>query len=105
VYINRRQAPWNAGEVFCKNPDQAKEHLKDLLKYIETEENPGKFSEISPVGIIDEKITRCALFHGLFIGRPVSIRWYYEYEIPRFRMDWGRVNTGVKNDERIYSPL
>lgn len=105
VYIKRMQEPWNSGEVFSKNPDQAKEHLKDLLKYIETEEDPEKFSDISPVGIIDEKITRCALFHGLFIGRPVNIRWYYEYEIPRFRLDWGRVNTGVKNDERIYSPL
>ncbi len=105
VYINRRQPSWKEGKVYSRDPEQAAGHMKALMKYIETEEDPSLFKDVKPIGIIDEKITKCALFHGYFIGRPVSIRWYYEYEIPRFRMDWGRINTGVKNDELVYPPL
>ena len=75
---------------------------KDLVKYLSTEEDISLFSEIEPMGIIDEKLTKCALFNGKFGKRDISIRWYFEYEVPRFRMDWGHVNSGVQNCEMVY---
>lgn len=105
VYINKKHPFWNEGKTYSENPELAKQYLKALMEYIEVEEDPALFKNIKPIGIINEEITKCALFHGEFIGRPVSIRWYYEYEIPRFRMDWGTTNIGIKNDEIVYSPI
>jgi len=102
VYIERENPAWNSGDVYAYDREEAAKHKAALVRYIRTEEDITKFSQIEPIGIVDEKITRCALFHALFGEREVSIRWYYEYEIPRFRIDWGRTNTGIQNDEMIY---
>lgn len=103
VYINRRQMAWNSGTVYSHDKNEAARYTKDLVKYLSTEEDITKFGEIKPIGIIDEKLTKCALFHSSFGGRDISLRWYFEYEIPRFRMDWGFVNSGVMNCEMTYS--
>lgn len=102
VYINRKQSTWNSGTVYSHDSKAAARYTKDLIKYLSTEEDISLFSEMDPVGIIDEKLTKCALFNGKFGDRDISIRWYFEYEVPRFRMDWGHVNSGVQNCEMIY---
>ncbi|MFO7612299.1 MAG: DUF3604 domain-containing protein, partial [Clostridia bacterium] len=103
VYIKRNQSAWNAGDVFSMNASEAAAHEKALVRYLAQEEDISRFTDIRPIGIIDEKITKCALFHARFGGRDVSIRWYYEYEIPRIRMDWGYSGTGPVNDEIKYN--
>ena len=102
VYIKRRQVPWNAGGVYSYNKDEAARYTKDLVKYLSVEEDVTKFANIEPVGIIDEQYTKCALFHCSFGGRDASLRWYFEYEVPRFRIDWGFSNCGVQNCEMTY---
>lgn len=102
VYIKRRQAAWNSGTVYSHTVEEASRYTKDLIKYLSNEEDITLFKDIKPIGIIDEKLTRCALFHCKFGDKDASLRWYFEYEIPRFRIDWGLVNCGVKNCEMTY---
>ncbi len=102
VYIKRRQAVWNAGSVYSHDRKEAARYTKDLIKYLSTEEDITQFKDIEPIGIIDEKLTRCALFHCKLGSRDASLRWYFEYEIPRFRIDWGHINSGVQNCEMTY---
>ena len=102
VYITVEKPAWNTGDVFSEDRDKAASFKADLVKYLRTEEDISKFRDIEPVGIIDEKITSCALFHARLGEREISIRWYYEYEIPRIRIDWGRNNSGTMNDEMIH---
>jgi hypothetical protein len=102
VYIEFSNEKWNCGDVFSSDRDKAAAFKPDMVKYLRTEEDINKFSNIEPIGIIDEKITKCALFHARLGEREISIRWYYEYEIPRIRMDWGRTNIGIMNDEITY---
>ncbi len=102
VYIKRRQSEWNSGSVYSHDRETAARYTKDLVKYLSTEEDITLFSDIVPIGIIDEKLTKCALFNCKFGDRDISIRWYFEYEVPRFRMDWGHVNSGVRNCEMVY---
>ena len=102
VYIVVENPRWNTGDVFSSSAESAARYKAEVVKYLRTEEDITKFNNIEPIGIIDEKITKCALFHARMGEREISIRWYYEYEIPRIRLDWGSTNIGTMNDEIKY---
>lgn len=82
---------------------EAARYLPDVLAYLRLEEDPALFSEIRPAGLISQGMARCALFHCWYAGRhQMSIRWYYEFEIPKIRLDWGWRDYGVRDDEAAY---
>jgi len=96
IYISKQLKKWNDSENMIKgsNFEIAAKYLDAVINYIQTEENINKFSDITPIDIIDENITKCALFNGYFGRKKISIRWYFEYEVPRIRFDWGFTNIG-----------
>lgn len=76
-------------------------YLKGVVDYLQREEDPSLFHHITPVGMRQETLVRCALFHCRFgkARNPMTIRWYYEYAIPRIRLDWGYGEEGERNCE------
>ena len=79
-------------------PNPAEIYEKDLLHYLETEEDLSLFSRITPVRIVREVTGRSALFYA-FMGsppEPVSIRWYYEFDMPRIHLDDGWRDFGMR---------
>ncbi len=94
---------WNATEKPAVSQEpQLREHLEALQSYLETHGDRGAFGDIQPVGIRNESMGTAALFVSQTTaeGYPVSIRWFYEFEIPRIRVDWGYEPFGVVNCER-----
>ena len=92
---------WNAHEpvdLSTLRPNDAEPHEAGLHRYLETEEDPDKFSQITPVRLLDEVTGRSALFYAYFEPEhaPISIRWYHEFEIPRIHFDWGWRDFGVR---------
>ena len=77
----------------------AENYTNDLLRYLEVEEDPDLLSELTPAGMLDEVTGRSALFYAYLEPQhePVSIRWYYEFSIPRIHLDWGWQDFGAKS--------
>ncbi len=88
----REWPAWNHAQAPA--PDHGPElerHLADLLAYLEREGDREHFGEITPVGIVTESVGTAARFISTSTrhGYPVTIRWFYEFEIPKLRVDWG----------------
>jgi len=96
IYINKQYKKWNDNQNMIKGRHykEAAKYLDEVINYITSEEDINKFSNITPIDIINESITKCALFNGYFGRKKISIRWYFEYEVPRIRFDWGFTNIG-----------
>jgi len=95
--------PWNeheAVELKSASTNEAKAYLNDLKRYMETEEDPTLFDEITPVGIVRESMGTAALFYCYFgpERRPMSIRWFFEFEIPKIRYDFGWRDFGWQDE-------
>ena len=91
---------WNAHEpidLSSIRPNGAEQYEEALRAYLETEEDPSRFKEITPVRLLDEITGRSALFLAWLTPEniPVSIRWYYEFEMPRLHLDWGWRDYGM----------
>lgn len=70
--------------------NKAAGYLDDLIEYLKTEEDFSMFKNITPAGIIEQPVAKCALFYCYYgAGHKMSIRWFFEYEIPRIRYNWG----------------
>jgi hypothetical protein len=92
---------WNADDTDLKGcrDQEAARYLNYLMQYLELEEETEHFHEISPVGIIKQANARCALYYCYYgDGRKMSIRWYFEFDIPKIRFDWGWLDYGLKDD-------
>lgn len=91
---------WNAHEpvdLSSIRPNAAEPYEDALHTYLETEEDPSRFRDITPVRLLDETTGRSALFLAWLTTEdiPVSIRWYYEFEMPRLHLDWGWRDFGM----------
>jgi len=91
---------WNAHEeIDLSNvrPNAAEAHEDALRTYLETEEDPDRFRDITPIGMLDEITGKSALFLAWLSPEDiaVSIRWYYEFEMPRLHLDWGWRDYGM----------
>jgi len=97
---------WNDPEItpdrLTPDPEAAR-HLSDLEDYLATEEPPSAVEGLVPVAIVHECNAVAALFYGyLNPGRePISIRWFFQYPIPRVRVDWGWRSFGVRDCQRV----
>ena len=72
-------------------------YLPQLQTYLEQEEGMSRFHELTPVGIRDLHVGRCALFYCRWGEErlPMSIRWFFEFELPRIRYDLGWRDYGA----------
>jgi hypothetical protein len=66
-------------------------HLADLDDYLQREGDREHFGEIVPVGIVSESVGTAARFVSTWLrcDYPVTMRWFFEFEIRKLRIDWG----------------
>ncbi len=94
---------WNAHEpvdLAAVPANDAQEHLPALERYLETEEERGLFRGLTPVRVVRESMGAAALFfcHYGPRGLPMSIRWFFEFEIPKIRYDFGWRDFGMVDE-------
>lgn len=83
---------WNHTQPPAEDPGpELERHLSDLVAYLEREGDREHFSGITPIGIVTESVGTAARFISTSTrhGYPVTIRWFYEFDIPKLRVDWG----------------
>ena len=92
---------WNEHEpldLSSVRPNQAESYEADLHRYLEVEEESNEFHNLTPMDVIEEVTGKSALFLGYFGPKrdPVSIRWYFESEMPKIHVDWGWRDFGLR---------
>ena len=65
---------------------------------MEIEEDIGAFHDLTPVRIVEEATGRSALFYAHYGPErdPMSIRWYFEFVMPKIHYDWGWRDFGLR---------
>ncbi len=89
---------WNHAERPAVSHNTELARLQEALeKYLEIHGDREFFDKIEPVGISHESMGTAALFVSETAdgGYPLSIRWFFEFEIPKLRVDWGYEPFGV----------
>jgi len=90
---------WNEQEEIDLSAvgEESGSYLGDLERYLELEEDPERFQEITPIGVAEQSVGRCALFYCYWGEErlPMSIRWFFEFEIPKIRYDFGWRDFGA----------
>lgn len=84
--------PWNhATAPQAVETPETEQFLDDLVAYLEREDDRRHFGQITPIGVAEESMGRCAKFISTAesSGYPLTIRWFFEFEIPKIRIDWG----------------
>ena len=93
---------WNQHEpvdLAAARPNDAEPFEQPLLDYLAANEDPSHFHDLTPIRIVDEVPGHAALFYA-YLGKdrePISIRWYFDFEMPRLRLDWGWRDFGTKD--------
>jgi hypothetical protein len=92
---------WNAHEsinLSTLRPNAAAAHEATLRRYLEVEEVLTQFHDLTPVRLLDEITGRSALFYAHYGSErfPISLRWYYEFEMPKLHVDWGWRDFGLR---------
>lgn len=108
VYLDGRALPppapglpaWNEEdepELGAVAPNAASPYLPDVRSYLRREEDSERFQNLTPAGVLDLAVGRCALFYCRWGEErlPMSIRWFYEFEIPKIRFDFGWRDYGA----------
>ena len=86
-------------DLAAARPNDAEPYAQPLLDYLAANEDPSRFHDLTPIRIVDEVPGRAALFYA-YLGKdrePISIRWYFDFEMPRLRLDWGWRDFGTKD--------
>ncbi len=75
----------------------------ELERYLALEEDASRFTKIQPIGILELSMGRCALFTCRFGEErlPMTIRWFFEFDIPRIRFDLGWMDYGVFDENEL----
>ena len=93
---------WNHHEpvdLAAAQPNGAEPYARQLRDYLAANENPGLFHDLTPIRIVSEVPGRAALFHAHLddAHEPISIRWYFDFPMPRLRLDWGWRDFGTRD--------
>ena len=93
---------WNHHEPFdlaAARPNDAEPHAEQLLAYLAANEDPSRFHDLTPIRIVHEVPGRAAIFYAYLDEdrEPISIRWYFDFAMPRLRLDWGWRDFGAKD--------
>ena len=80
-------------------------HQPQLERYLQREESDALFADLTPISVLDTPPGRCALFFCYWGEErlPMSIRWFFEFEIPKIRYDLGWRDYGTL-DELEWGP-
>ena len=110
-YLSRTGGMPGSGDLPAWNEDEsidltairggeAERFLPAVRGYLELEEDIERFRELTPVGMLDLSMGRCALFFCYWGEEqlPVSIRWFHEYDIPKIRFDMGWRDFGAYDE-------
>jgi hypothetical protein len=86
---------WNAPEKIALDrigDNPARAHLDDLLNYLRTEEQLEAFSDITPYKTVHSPLGNYAVFLCTLGDRRLRLHWFYEFEMPRLRLEvgWGQ---------------
>jgi len=97
---------WNLQESIELDPgapNEATPYLSAVLEYLALEENPARFVDITPVQILDLSMGKCAQFycHWSDESLPMSIRWFFEFDIPKIRYDLGWRDYGAFDENEL----
>ncbi|NOZ22196.1 MAG: DUF3604 domain-containing protein [Planctomycetes bacterium] len=98
--IPRKHYPsWNTNEsvVLKAVPENdADAHLDALMDYLEREEKASRFRSVTPIEVVDSQMGKFALFYAYLLRRsmPISIKWFFEFECPRIRIEPGWLDFG-----------
>ena len=93
---------WNHHEsvdLATVRPNDAETYADRLLDYLAANEDPTQFHHLTPIRIVNEVPGRAALFYAYLGDRrdPISIRWYFDFPMPRLRLDWGWRDFGARD--------
>ena len=83
---------WNAPEDIDLNQigdTPAADYLDDLLDYLRTEEQAEAFEHITPYEVVHAPMGSYAVFLCTVRGKRLRIHWFYEFEVPRIRLEVG----------------
>ncbi|MCK5805834.1 MAG: DUF3604 domain-containing protein, partial [Lentisphaeria bacterium] len=102
---NRDWAPWNWQEKPEPDPkarEVTEEHAVALEAYLEREGERALLDAIEPLGVRHESMGVSAVFASRLqsSGWPVTIRWFFDFPIPKIRLDWGWQDFGPVDCER-----
>jgi uncharacterized protein DUF3604 len=81
-------------------PNAASDHLPELRGYLQREEESQRFHDLTPMGVLELDVGRCALFYCRWVDEqlPMSIRWFHEFDIPKIRFDFGWRDYGIYDE-------
>ena len=101
---------WNEQEEIdldAIGENDASSYLPDLQHYLKLEEDPERFQKLSPIGVVEQFVGRCALFYCYWGEEKLrmSIRWFFEFEIPRIRYDFGWQDFGAFDENDLGAEL
>jgi len=77
-----------------------------LEAYLRRQGERGLLGDIEPLGVRHESMGASAVFASRLrhSGWPVTIRWFFEFPIPKIRLDWGWQDFGPVDCERGPAP-
>ena len=105
IHIDRVDLNWIEFDIDLRNinkDNKTSKYLKDVINYIKLEEEISLFSDITPIGIIEHWVSKCALFYCYYGNKnKMSIYWHFDYEIPVIRFDWGWRDIGFRRDDPL----
>ncbi len=116
IYLERDKIPpaaeglpaWNdcacgESEEVALEGDSAAVHLAELRSYLEREEQIDRFNDLTPAGILHLAVGNCAQFRCRWGEQrlPMTIRWFFEFEIPKIRFDFGWRDYGAMPENQL----
>jgi hypothetical protein len=83
--------------------NEATPYQAALMAYLNLEEHPERFKSITPVRILELSMGTCALFYCHWSDEtlPMSIRWFFEFDIPKIRYDLGWRDFGAFDENDL----
>lgn len=102
--LDKHYPAWNTNEsvvLTAVPPNGADAHYEALMEYLEAEEQAGRFHDVTPIEVVDSSMGKFALFYGYLTrpAMPVSIRLFFEFELPRVRIEPGWLDFGPTKEE------
>ncbi len=90
---------WNAPDevdLAAVGENEASQYLPALQEYLRREERLEAFERLTPILVVRAPLGDYAVFYCYIRGHRVLIQWFYEFEVPRVRMEYGWVLYGAE---------
>ncbi len=90
---------WNAPDevdLAAVGENEASQYLPALQEYLRREEKLEAFERLTPIRVVRAPLGDYAVFYCYIRGHRVLIQWFFEFEVPRMRMEYGWVLYGAE---------